>query len=149
VGQSSASDEILSQVRNLPLLFTGTEPAAERLEWLNVHALDLKETGEIKFHVDNIEASGNVIAGLSLLSDCVLQLRNEKTGAAADVFVPQFSLYVMMNEVRYEYAHAIPNVPIQLELQNKTISIHKGRRISLMFRNKATSGGKQISYVRG
>jgi len=67
----------------------------ENLKFLPVHALDLKEDGSIGSHVDNIEYSGGLIAGLSLLSEAVMRLQHEKNpDAKLEVVIKPRSLYI-------------------------------------------------------
>ena len=49
----------------------------------------------LKNHVDSIKFSGGLVAGLCLLSPCVMRLTHEKTGAIADLFLPQRSFYAL------------------------------------------------------
>lgn len=100
----------------------------------DVHILDLAETGYIKPHVDSVEACGNTIAGLSLLTDSVMRFICEENKAIkCDALLKRRSLYVMKDIVRFKYAHAI--------LKNEEsvfngIPVPKGRRISLINRNE-------------
>jgi len=97
-----------------------------------IHILDLKEDGEIKHHIDSVDAFGSTIAGISLLSDCVLNHKDDNTGSIIDVHIPARSLYIMKDFVRYNYSHAIQREPT--EIHGRTI--HKKRRISLLLRDK-------------
>lgn len=100
--------------------FAFTEPETPLLP---VHILDLAAEGVIGPHVDHVEYSGRYIVGLSLLSDCVLTMHRESDGVTAEYHLPRRSLYVMVDESRYEWAHAIHAQP-------------KGRRITLLFRDR-------------
>ncbi|MCP9261198.1 Carnitine palmitoyltransferase 1A (Liver) [Dirofilaria immitis] len=64
---------------------------------LFVHILDLHEDGIIKPHIDSIRYCGDVIAGLSLLSDAVMRLRHKdrKDQLIFDLFLQRKSLYRM------------------------------------------------------
>jgi hypothetical protein len=44
-------------------------------QWLPCHIIDLHPEGELNAHVDSIRYSGNIVAGLSLLSDSIMRLR--------------------------------------------------------------------------
>ncbi|KAJ3181342.1 Alpha-ketoglutarate-dependent dioxygenase alkB 7, mitochondrial [Gaertneriomyces sp. JEL0708] len=106
---------------------------AKPIRWLDPHILDLGNGGEIRAHVDNLEASGSIIVGLSLLSPAVIVFR--KSGDPSQYFralVEARSLYIQSDELRYGYTHEIPNEP-QLLLNNKQII--KDRRISIMLRD--------------
>lgn len=115
-----------------------------------VHVLDLAKEGFIKPHVDSVRYCGSTIAGISLLSDCVMRLvRVDETSASdnsefrtsqlkfkdyhANVLLPRHSLYVMRNSARYNYTHEI--------LDNKVSMIYgraveKDRRVSIICRNE-------------
>eukprot|EP01126_Amoeba_proteus_P017571 TRINITY_DN1852_c0_g1_i6.p1 TRINITY_DN1852_c0_g1~~TRINITY_DN1852_c0_g1_i6.p1 ORF type:complete len:190 (+),score=14.97 TRINITY_DN1852_c0_g1_i6:61-630(+) len=61
---SDSSLKIFDKVKQL-------NPKVE--DWLEyVHVLDLKSDGEIGYHVDNTEAFGGTLTGISLLSDAVM-----------------------------------------------------------------------------
>ncbi|XP_067119274.1 alpha-ketoglutarate-dependent dioxygenase alkB homolog 7, mitochondrial isoform X2 [Centruroides vittatus] len=61
-----------------------------------VHILDLEKTGYIKPHIDSVRFCGDTIAGLSLLSDCVMRLvREDDPTSRLDALLKRRSLYVM------------------------------------------------------
>ncbi|ETN68080.1 hypothetical protein AND_000083 [Anopheles darlingi] len=118
-----------------------------------VHVLDLAETGVIKPHVDSVRYCGNIIAGVSLLSDSVMRLvrtnDEEQTNEEyrqifakerhikywADVLLPRRSLYVMRDTARYKFTHEIlPSNESQFLQQ----PVCKSRRISIICRNEPT-----------
>lgn len=109
----------------------------------------------IKPHVDSVRYCGSTIAGISLLSDCVMRLvrvdeENSATNEAdfrtapsnstlkfkdyyANILLPRYSLYIMKETARYNYTHEI--------LPNDVSKIHgkfveKDRRISIICRNE-------------
>ena len=43
------------------------------IQWLPCHAIDLSVTGVLKAHVDSVKFSGEIVAGISLLSDAVMR----------------------------------------------------------------------------
>lgn len=45
------------------------------IQWLPCHAIDLSAKGVLKAHVDSVKFSGEIVAGISLLSDAVMRLR--------------------------------------------------------------------------
>ncbi|CAG8433552.1 6299_t:CDS:2 [Diversispora eburnea] len=49
----------------------------ENLRWLPVHLLELANYGGIKAHIDNVEYSGNIVAGVCLMSSIVMRLRHK------------------------------------------------------------------------
>ena len=62
----------------------------------HIHILDLHEDGYIKPHVDAVRFCGNTIAGISLLSDAVMKLTNEKDKSKYGLaLLKRRSLYIM------------------------------------------------------
>lgn len=108
-------------------------PANDKLI-LPVHILDLSETGWIKPHVDSVRFCGNIIAGLSLLTDSVMRfvMEEDKT-VVFDVLLQRRSLYVMRDEIRYKFLHEILKNEESLFRDTR---VEKGRRISLICRNE-------------
>ncbi len=103
-----------------------------------IHILDLHQNGRILAHVDSVTSSGPLLAGLCLLSDCVMQLTedaNRTSGARIEVLLPRRSFYVYSSAARYQFAHAIPT-----EQVFKGKHIIRNRRISLMFRDPGALG---------
>ena len=114
----------------------------------SVHYIELSQDGAISKHVDSIKFSGGIVAGISLVSDCVMRLYpvcdaidasiNEKTTnndlleGVIDVFIQKKSLYIMSGEARYHWAHSIPNG--ELLFKNKCVS--RKRRVSMIFRDQ-------------
>ncbi|KAF7991921.1 hypothetical protein HCN44_010722 [Aphidius gifuensis] len=100
-----------------------------------VHVLDLSAEGIIKPHVDSVRFCGDVIAGISLLSDCVMRLTKvgDEIKCREDFFLPQRSLYIMSGVARQVYNHEVlgPNDSIY---QGKKIK--KDRRISIICRSE-------------
>lgn len=123
-----------------------------------VHILDLAPDGIIKPHVDSSRYCGNVIAGLSLLSNCIMRLirvdetvyyqRKENTDASTptppstpkstpkydylvDVLLKRRSLYIMKDSARYNFTHEV----LASNVSFKGQEIEKNRRISIVCRN--------------
>jgi alkylated DNA repair protein alkB family protein 7 len=114
----------------------------DNIQLLNPHIIDLAEDGYIGPHVDSIKFSGHLIAGLSLLSTRLLRLEREFSSPVnnsngrdcIELYVKPKSLYILTNELRYEYTHSILGkycTPTKLE-QPAQIE----RRLSIMFRDK-------------
>lgn len=84
--------------------------------------------------IDIFQFCGNTIAGLSLLTDSVMKLVNDKNKELyVDVLLKRRSLYVMKDTARYKYTHEI------LDNKNsifKNTQIFKTRRISVICRNE-------------
>jgi hypothetical protein len=69
----------------------------------HVHILDLHEDGFIKPHVDAVRFCGNTIAGLSLLSDCVMKLTCEDDkNKWAKALLKRRSLYIMRFVIQFK-----------------------------------------------
>lgn len=61
---------------------------------LPVHILELRHDGQILPHIDNIDYSGSIIAGLSLQRDCILTLSD--SSESETILLPRRSLYRQM-----------------------------------------------------
>ncbi|KAI9288250.1 hypothetical protein BC943DRAFT_357950 [Umbelopsis sp. AD052] len=105
----------------------------DHMEWLDPHVLDLDGDGEIKAHVDNIEYSGSVVAGLCLLSPAVMTLRHkDDSNIRFDVLLEPGTFYIQRDTIRYSFTH-------EIRLSNTTWKgneVDRSRRISLLFRDK-------------
>lgn len=122
-----------------------------------VHVLDLAADGVIKAHVDSTRYCGSTIAGLSLLTDCIMRLRRvdeseyDQSGADSgkqissksvegdskhshyvDVLLKRRSLYVMGGLSRYKFSHEV--LPTNSEFRGA--AVNKDRRISIICRNE-------------
>ena len=77
----------------------------ERLRWLAPHILELRgENSGIEAHVDHLEASGNVVAGISLLSSVVMEFQHQKySDLKFKVLIPESSLYFQQLSCFYSY----------------------------------------------
>lgn len=99
-----------------------------------IHIVDLAENGWIKPHVDSVRFCGNIIAGLSLLSDSVLRLTSEEDkNIKCDVLLKRRSLYIMKDEIRFKFAHEILK---DEESVFNGVRVPRGRRVSLVARNE-------------
>ncbi|XP_025207506.1 alpha-ketoglutarate-dependent dioxygenase alkB homolog 7, mitochondrial [Melanaphis sacchari] len=101
-----------------------------------VHVLDLCDDGYVKPHIDSIRFCGNIIAGLSLLSDSVMRLADENYPDTYVVYalLPRRSLYIMKNSVRYQYTHEILSDGAPSVFNDKQIV--RKRRVSIVMRNE-------------
>ncbi|XP_061567100.1 alpha-ketoglutarate-dependent dioxygenase alkB homolog 7, mitochondrial [Cololabis saira] len=97
----AACEEILNRVR--------TEAFADGRSVLGpVHVLDLDKTGYIKPHIDSVKFCGSTIAGLSLLSDCIMRLvKEDAPNEWLDLLLPRRSLYILRDQARYRFTHEI------------------------------------------
>ncbi|KAI0372839.1 hypothetical protein BV20DRAFT_1013937 [Pilatotrama ljubarskyi] len=72
------------------------------------HVLHLASAGEILPHVDNVEASGSWILGVSLGDERVMRLeRTSSPDEVYDIPLPSGSVYLQRDAVRYNYKHSI------------------------------------------
>ncbi|KAL3868094.1 hypothetical protein ACJMK2_040930 [Sinanodonta woodiana] len=119
--------QILQRVKDLAFP-PGVAPLAY------IHILDLQKNGYIKPHVDAVRFCGDTIAGLCLLSSCVMRLTHEKDEARyADILLKRRSLYIMKDVARYDYKHEV--LPEEKSVFRGTV-IPKERRISVICRNE-------------
>lgn len=73
-----------------------------------VHVLDLTAEGWIKPHVDSVRFCGDIIAGISLLSNCVMRLTSvDSQDHKEDFLLPRRSLYIMSGVARNKYNHEV------------------------------------------
>ncbi|KAH7727277.1 Protein Y46G5A.35 [Aphelenchoides avenae] len=68
---------------------------ADAKQLSQVHILDLHQEGVIKPHIDSDRYCGEVITGVSLLSDCIMRLRHKdnKDELVVDLLLLRRSLY--------------------------------------------------------
>eukprot|EP01041_Mallomonas_annulata_P010894 gene10894-22744_t len=102
------------------------EVCRRRMVMLPPHVIELHEDGHIGPHVDSVKFSGDVVAGLSLLSTRVMRLKpapeteitesHIRDASDADsLYYPQTvdlllrprSLYVLTGALRYRYTHEV------------------------------------------
>ncbi|CAG8638089.1 10923_t:CDS:2 [Acaulospora morrowiae] len=107
----------------------------EITNWLPAHILDLSESGGIQAHIDHVEYSGNIVAGVCLSSSAVMFLRHQDNSQFYfSVLLEPGCLYIQRDTIRYKFTHEIP--VDQAEHMFKGELIPKARRISLLFRNE-------------
>lgn len=113
------------------------------IKWLPVHGIELKEDGYLKPHVDSIKFSGDIVAGLSLLSPSIMRLKKEDnnssddSGHHVDLLLLPLSLYVLSGESRYSYTHELLDSGSEFcsDLDGSSSVIQRGKRLSLIFRD--------------
>uniref|UniRef100_A0A2C9K1F0 Alpha-ketoglutarate-dependent dioxygenase AlkB-like domain-containing protein n=1 Tax=Biomphalaria glabrata TaxID=6526 RepID=A0A2C9K1F0_BIOGL len=99
-----------------------------------VHILDLAKDGFIKPHVDAVRFCGDTIAGMCLLSSCVMRLALEKDSTKyGDIYLPRRCLYIMKGRARYEFTHEVLKSE---ESKFKQQIVPRDRRISVICRNE-------------
>ncbi|XP_066251528.1 alpha-ketoglutarate-dependent dioxygenase alkB homolog 7, mitochondrial isoform X1 [Euwallacea similis] len=124
---NEANSKILDRVRNIAF-----PPEVSPIKY--VHILDLDKKGWIKPHIDAVRFCGDTIAGLSLLTDSVMRLVQDRNkDLYADVFLRRRSLYVMKAVARFEYTHEILSNENSIFKGEKVL---KDRRISVICRNQ-------------
>ncbi|KAL7424188.1 hypothetical protein Q5752_001774 [Cryptotrichosporon argae] len=105
-------------------------PHAAASAGTTTHVLHLSPTGEIRPHVDHLDAMGATIVGASLGAERVLRLERARGGGGAggaggapvedeagqrgpqaeggwDVLLPSGSVYIQTGDVRYGLAHSV------------------------------------------
>ncbi|VDN55367.1 unnamed protein product [Dracunculus medinensis] len=99
-----------------------------------IHILDLHEDGVIKPHIDSIRYCGDVISGISLLSDAVLRLRHKdrKDELILDILIERRSLYRIGDFSRYEFTHEVLSKNESFFMGE---SVPRKRRISIICRD--------------
>jgi len=117
------------------------------VEWLPCHAIDLKADGKLLAHVDSVRFSGDVVAGISLLSTCIMRLQRQQQQQQEEGFVdlllPPRSLYVLKGTSRYEFTHEILNNGAVFvdtggtgeNNNNTTMTVSREQRYSIIFRD--------------
>ncbi|XP_026218000.1 alpha-ketoglutarate-dependent dioxygenase alkB homolog 7, mitochondrial [Anabas testudineus] len=120
-----ACEEILNRVRSAAF------PAGTPLLG-PVHVLDLDKTGYIKPHVDSVKFCGSTIAGLNLLSDSIMRLKENSSSEWLDLLLPRRSLYILRDDARYNFTHEILKDEESVFNGQK---VPRQRRISVICRN--------------
>jgi alkylated DNA repair dioxygenase AlkB len=94
----------------------------------------------------------NQIAGVNLGSGCILRFIKINGGDVVDVEIPVRSLYIMQDEARYKWNHAIP--PRKKDTINGNVQ-HRERRLSITYRKvrmekvkPINPGGKAAGMLR-
>ncbi|KII88669.1 hypothetical protein PLICRDRAFT_41874 [Plicaturopsis crispa FD-325 SS-3] len=107
------------------------------------HLLHLASDGEILPHVDNVEASGTWILGVSLGAERVMRIESvEESGESFDILLPSGSVYLQKDSVRFQYKHSIWK-----KASFKGRHIEGGQRVSIMVRDllRTTDGTHTLS----
>lgn len=84
----------------------------------------------------------NQICGVNLGSGCIMRFIKIKGGDVVDVEIPRRSLYVMQDDARYKWNHAIPPRKKDIIAGNKQ---HRERRLSITYRKVMPKKVKPIN----
>jgi len=100
------------------------------------HILHLASEGEIRPHIDNVEASGAWILGVSLGSPRILRMQKARDDRDVfDILLPSGSVYIQRDELRFLYKHSI--LKGGGAFHGQTIAI--GQRLSIMIRDRISA----------
>ncbi|OXG34879.1 hypothetical protein C359_06336 [Cryptococcus neoformans Bt120] len=123
-----------------PAAHTETHPSLPPAGTLT-HILHLAPMGAILPHVDNLEASGRVILGVSLGAERTLRLRRKfgdgeqgTDGEGWDVRLGSGSVYIQRDSIRYGYEHSILPFDDPSSIWDGE-KLESGHRISIMIRD--------------
>ncbi|XP_072420571.1 alpha-ketoglutarate-dependent dioxygenase alkB homolog 7, mitochondrial isoform X1 [Chiloscyllium punctatum] len=129
---SKQSESVLQRLRDVAF-----PPGVPQLSM--VHVLDLEKTGFIKAHVDSVKFCGDTIAGLCLLSGCVMRLLSEDSDVdQVDLLLQRHTAYILRGEARYRFSHQI--LPDEQSFFGGE-KVPRGRRISIICRNLPNEPG--------
>jgi alkylated DNA repair protein alkB homolog 7 len=127
------------------------------VSWLPCHAIDLKKDGELKAHVDSIRFSGDLVAGLSLMSPSIMRLKipppeedqqqdrsndgddddYDRDEGHVDLLLPPRSLYALTGVGRYFYSHELlPDKSLFVDpVTGVETVVARDHRLSIIFRD--------------
>lgn len=139
--------QTIRRTRDLLRSYLSPHLAKNEILWLPCHAIDLSKDGKLDAHVDSVKFSGEIIAGISLLSDSIMRLRPAKgewtddetivegLDGHVDLYLPKLSLYCLHGNSRFQYSHELlPSFSVY-QLHGKDIHVARGRRLSIIFRD--------------
>lgn len=92
---------------------------------VQTHLLHLASRGYILPHVDNINASGSWILGVSIGDQRLLRLESVGNNTSFELLLPSGSVYLQSGDIRYTHKHSI----------NYTSKGNSGQRLSIMIRD--------------
>lgn len=108
----------------------------------HAHVLELAAGGWIDAHVDSVKFSGGVVSGVCLLSDAVMLLTHVSAPSVrVTLLLPRRCVYLLTGPSRYAFQHSVP-VGGTAECAFRGAPVHRGRRISLMFRDEKPETGE-------
>ncbi|PIL24160.1 hypothetical protein GSI_13913 [Ganoderma sinense ZZ0214-1] len=96
------------------------------------HIIHLASDGVILPHVDNVEASGTWILGVSLGDERMLRLESSRSPQERyELPLPSGSVYIQRDAIRYNYKHSILH-------PDGAAHRPRGQRLSIMLRDRLT-----------
>ncbi|WWC68404.1 uncharacterized protein I206_102330 [Kwoniella pini CBS 10737] len=135
---TSSSSNLKSTLAKLYSLLPNLPPFDQQNippEGTITHLLHLSPKGEILPHVDNLEASGSVICGVSLGAERTLRLKMKDEEADGwDIKLTNGSVYLQRDSIRYNYEHSILPYSSAGSIWNDE-RLKEGHRISIMIRD--------------
>ena len=112
------------------------------VSWLPCHAIDLKEDGKLKAHVDSVKFSGDLVAGISLCSHAIMRLAPHVDGGGplldghVDLYLPPLCLYVLTGVARFSYSHQLlEDQSTFTSPDGETTTVTRAHRQSIIFRD--------------
>ena len=148
-------DRVRHQLKERHLSHKAGDDSLEDPLWLPCHAIDLHKDGELQAHVDSVRFSGDIVAGLSLLSPSIMRLlpddgkdddpnkegKNDTSQGWVDLYLPPRSLYVLSGPARFSMSHQLlPTGSVFLEggeedHEGRPVTVHRDHRLSVIFRD--------------
>ena len=114
------------------------------VDFLPPHLIDLAPSGFIAPHVDSVKFSGELIAGLSLMSTRVMRLTREsgegEDGDVIELLLQPRSLYLLTGPLRYDFAHEVLGGEAEPRLWKRT-GLPYERRLSIILRDPPGAPG--------
>jgi alkylated DNA repair protein alkB family protein 7 len=146
------ADDTMDDCR-IPEIFARTRRLLESehlvyqpVKWLPCHVIDLKKDGELNAHVDSVKFSGDLVAGISLLSHAIMRLAPHMDGGEGpmegrvDLYLPPLSLYALTGVARYRYSHEILKTGATFRSADSSrFSVDRDHRLSIIFRDATRS----------
>jgi len=123
----AASLDLLNTLKRLEDLYPSSKDCTQ------THILHLAAHGDIHPHVDNVEASGSWILGVSLGATRLLRMEPVDQGSTEqsyELLLPSGSVYVQRDQTRYRYKHSIVR---------DGLGVTPGQRLSLIVRDHLPS----------
>jgi alkylated DNA repair protein alkB family protein 7 len=138
---SMDSQSVLDRVREQLLHCHFDDDRQKQVTWLPCHAIDLHPEGALNAHVDSVRFSGDIVAGLSLLSPSILRLKPQAKGESGhvDLLLPPLSLYVLSGPSRYSYTHEL--LPTGECFGG--VAVEREHRLSVIFRDAKVGGADE------